>query len=704
MRKHLTPLLVALAVLGVAHVAFSTQYPPGPGGACPDTMTIVNIQDPNAAPCHPVPPDTVYGVRGVITGFDNNGSGRGFYIQTRSAGPGAPAPYTGIDVFTGGTSEPGLVLGDSVAVYGKVEEFNGGSEIVRVTTGAFIVRKIGSLGAGNLPNFYLGTVSGALDGLRELPLSGTPPPQEQWEGMLVKIREPMRVVRTSPGIGTSNSFLAVLNSCTIGCDSVFVDGNTLATPSVTPPTIGTIVDSVQGIYEERLRDNAPSYRIQLRNASDLFTATPPNLADAFCIEDNNVRVIFDRPVTESTAENIDNYSLLSGQVDASVQTVPNSNEAILTISSFPVDGSTQSLTVENVVSVSSNLAMGAQTANFAQGVITVEQVQRADPAGLLEVPCVDRTRYAPTGGAFGPMRVAFRGVCTAVMGDIFFVQDEAGGLRSGVAVFRPVPVLTRGRKYLISGMVQEFFGATEVAQQSGPSRPFYITDEGVGTIPAPFIETVGTLFDQTCDASSPQFGTSSHILNGEDYEGVMVKVRYVKVVDRGDPSPDPPPGGFFDIAGPNPTFTDFMTVENDGDHTYDPDYDDVVSVTGPLNYDFGEFRIFPRDDNDIQFHGVNVGVPTGNLPQRVSLSISPNPARVSQVTFALPQKSTVDLSVFDVTGRRVATIAKGVIEPGVHTRPWTGQGADGSELRAGLYFFRLRVDGQEYRTTGVKLR
>ena len=703
MRKHLTPLLVALAVLGVAHTAFSVQYPPGPSNNCLDTLGIAAIQDPTLVVCHPVPPDTVHGIKGIITGFDNNGSGRGFYFQTRTNGPQA---YTGLDVFTGGTSYAGLALGDSVSVHGKVEDFQGGAEIsgfdASNPTPDVIVRKINS--GNSLPKFLVGGIT-ALPSLRETPDPGNPPPQEQWEGMLVKIRQTMRVARISPGIGTSNSFLAVLNSCGVCPDSVFVDGNTLATPTVVPPPIGTVIDSVQGIFEERLRDNAPSYRIQLRNASDLFTAVPPNLADAFCIEDNTVRVIFDRPVTEATAEDINNYSLLSGQVDVATQTVPNSGEVLLTISGFPADGSTQSLTAENVVSLSSGLGMGAQTTNFAQGVMTVANIQQADPAGLLESPCVDRTRFAPTGGAFGPMRVSFRGVCTASeFTDIYFVQDQAGGQRSGVAVFRPVPALTRGRKYLISGMVQEFFGATEIAQQSGPSRPFYITDEGVGTIPAAAIQTVAVLRDTTCDNTSPQDGTFSHLTTGEDFEGVLVKVQYVKVTDRGAPSTDPPPGGFFDITGPNPTFTDSMGVENDGTHTYDPDYDDIVSVTGPLNWDFGQFRIFPRDDGDIQFHGVNVGVPPGSLPKAVSLSITPNPARASLVTFAVPQRSQVELSVFDISGRRVTTIQDGVMEPGVYSREWMGRGADGSDLRAGLYFFRLRVDGQEYKATGVKLR
>src|SRR5512132_1357959 len=57
--------LVSLALAGNVLAA---QYPPGPHGCCPDTLTIINIQNPLALP-HPATGDVVLGVGGVITGF-----------------------------------------------------------------------------------------------------------------------------------------------------------------------------------------------------------------------------------------------------------------------------------------------------------------------------------------------------------------------------------------------------------------------------------------------------------------------------------------------------------------------------------------------------------------------------------------------------------------------------------------------------------
>ena len=58
------------------------------------------------------------------------------------------------------------------------------------------------------------------------------------------------------------------------------------------------------------------------------------------------------------------------------------------------------------------------------------------------------------------------------------------------------------------------------------------------------------------------------------------------------------------------------------------------------------------------------------------------------IAFTLPANATdVDLSVFDVSGRRVATLARGAVEAGPHTVRWDGGTA------AGIYFVRLTALG-----------
>lgn len=62
--------------------------------------------------------------------------------------------------------------------------------------------------------------------------------------------------------------------------------------------------------------------------------------------------------------------------------------------------------------------------------------------------------------------------------------------------------------------------------------------------------------------------------------------------------------------------------------------------------------------------------------------------------------SEVDMSVFDVAGRRMATLARGRFDAGTHFVQWDGRGLDGSRARAGMYFVRGRI-GQADVTTSV---
>src|SRR5262249_12022276 len=155
--------------------------------------------------------------------------------------------------------------------------------------------------------------------------------------------------------------------------------------------------------------------------------------------------------------------LLTGTVTGASQPVPNGSIVNLTISGFPADGAPQSLTAENIVSVSSGLANAAQSVDFFQGVQTVAAIQQplTGSGGLGGSPCDDRSRFAGTGSLLGN-RVSFRGVVTGINGDLNYVEDAGGGLRSGVLVFRPTAVLQVGHKYLLSAATQEFFGATEI--------------------------------------------------------------------------------------------------------------------------------------------------------------------------------------------------------------------------------------------------
>jgi photosystem II stability/assembly factor-like uncharacterized protein len=87
--------------------------------------------------------------------------------------------------------------------------------------------------------------------------------------------------------------------------------------------------------------------------------------------------------------------------------------------------------------------------------------------------------------------------------------------------------------------------------------------------------------------------------------------------------------------------------------------------------------------------------------RRVALRSSPNPFRsVTKIHYTLPAATDVRLEVFDLQGRRVATLVEGRQTAGGHEVELRLGGNAGG--RSGVYFCRLRAGGVE--TTGRLLR
>ena len=71
----------------------------------------------------------------------------------------------------------------------------------------------------------------------------------------------------------------------------------------------------------------------------------------------------------------------------------------------------------------------------------------------------------------------------------------------------------------------------------------------------------------------------------------------------------------------------------------------------------------------------------------------PNPFNPSTtIAFALEQEQGVTISVFDVEGRRIATIARGHFEPGFHTVKWAGKDDAGRTVPSGTYLVQMETD------------
>ena len=80
------------------------------------------------------------------------------------------------------------------------------------------------------------------------------------------------------------------------------------------------------------------------------------------------------------------------------------------------------------------------------------------------------------------------------------------------------------------------------------------------------------------------------------------------------------------------------------------------------------------------------------LPAQLSFALlGANPViGPARFRFGLPKRTAVVLSIHDVTGRRLATLASGEFDAGYHAVSWESGGA----AEAGVYFARLHADGR----------
>lgn len=86
--------------------------------------------------------------------------------------------------------------------------------------------------------------------------------------------------------------------------------------------------------------------------------------------------------------------------------------------------------------------------------------------------------------------------------------------------------------------------------------------------------------------------------------------------------------------------------------------------------------------------------PDGETRPAKLLAARPNPAPgVTRIAYELTMATRARLDIFDLSGRRVRTLADGEHAAGRHEREWDGAAADGTPLPGGHYFHVLTVSG-----------
>ena len=100
--------------------------------------------------------------------------------------------------------------------------------------------------------------------------------------------------------------------------------------------------------------------------------------------------------------------------------------------------------------------------------------------------------------------------------------------------------------------------------------------------------------------------------------------------------------------------------------------------------------------------GVPEGVPAIGV---VIVGVTPNPFNpVTEIVYGIPEAAPVELSIYDLAGRRVATLVDGAVEAGFHSARWDGTTDGGGQAASGVYFCRVSALGEERSAKMVLLK
>jgi len=293
--------------------------------------------------------------------------------------------------------------------------------------------------------------------------------------------------------------------------------------------------------------------------------------------------------------------------------------------------------------------------------------------GLLDIADIQTVAAGQDTSTLNGLAANIQGVVTAAPGEFsdfnWYVQD-ASGAWNGVLVYDRTGSLTfeRGDEVVLCGQVDEYFGETEFALHF-PEAAELVTSRA--DIPDPV---------------SIQTGLLQNVVSGEQFEGVLVYAEDCTVEDADL--------GYGEWAISNGAAADTCRVDDLGNYDYVPVAGDNVYVIGVVQYSYGYYKIQPRDNADIAVNPT--GVDDGFHAAKFGLAQNaPNPFNpVTEIAFSVPRETDVELSIYDVTGRRVATLVDGTLESGVHRAVWNGRSDTGEQAASGVYFYRLTAGGE----------
>jgi hypothetical protein len=137
--------------------------------------------------------------------------------------------------------------------------------------------------------------------------------------------------------------------------------------------------------------------------------------------------------------------------------------------------------------------------------------------------------------------------------------------------------------------------------------------------------------------------------------------------------------------------------------THGPLVNELYAQTEPA-YRAGRHHGDDGDDDD----DLLANQPFGDAPVaplRTFMSVGPNPvSSATVISYGLAQAGPVELSLFDVTGRRIRSLVSETAAAGTYHVRWDGRDGGGRSVSGGVYFARLHTDAGLVQRTFVVAR
>jgi len=117
-----------------------------------------------------------------------------------------------------------------------------------------------------------------------------------------------------------------------------------------------------------------------------------------------------------------------------------------------------------------------------------------------------------------------------------------------------------------------------------------------------------------------------------------------------------------------------------------------TSITGIHYFSFGNFKIAPRNNDDVP--GLATSVENEEIiPLTFDLAQNyPNPFNpTTTINYRLAQQGKITIHIYNILGQRIKTLVDAIQPAGVYSVQWTGANDRGLPVSSGVYIYRMNA-------------